>query len=200
MQVNANPLVFWMILHILVTPGLVDRIREETAPFIHITRTEPIFGISEAPRLKLDIEKLISCPLLLSCYWETLRIDSQAWSLKKVLNDFSITEDAKDVKAGENPATFRLKAGSYANIPHELHNTDPKYFANPEKFEPDRFLVQKDGCLSADHGTIRPYGGCSSMCRGRVFAERECLVFVAGLLALWNFEPTDPRGWQVPKH
>ena len=78
MQANANSLVFWIILRILSTPGLVDRIREETAPFVHITQTEPIFGIYEAPRLNLDVEKLTDCPILQSCYWEALRIDSQS--------------------------------------------------------------------------------------------------------------------------
>jgi cytochrome P450 len=200
MQVNANALTFWMILRILSTPGLIDRIREETAPFISITRSEPIFGIPEAPRLKLDMEKLINCPILRCCYFEALRIDSEAVSLRLISRDFSVTEDEKDVKAGESPATFLLKAGSYLNIPHDLHNTDPRYFDNPGKFNPAIFLVRQDGCLTVDQGTIKPYGGGHSLCKGRVFAERECLAFVASLLALWDFEPIDSRGWQIPSH
>lgn len=37
------------------------------------------------------------------------------------------------------------------------------------------------------------------MCKGRVFAERECMSFVAGVLALWDIEPVDPAGWKIPE-
>lgn len=86
-------------------------------------------------------------------------------------------------------------------MPHDLHMRDPKYFKNPEKFDPERFLVRnEDGSLTTDMGSIRPYGGGPSMCKGRVFAERECLSLVAGVLAYWDIEPADKKaGWQIPK-
>ena len=78
---------------------------------------------------------------------------------------------------------------------------DPKYFKDPVKFEPERFLVEnEDGSLSTDQGTIRPFGGGPSMCKGRVFAERECLALVAGVLMFWNIEPASKKiGWVIPK-
>lgn len=41
------------------------------------------------------------------------------------------------------------------------------------------------------------------MCKGRVFAERECLAFVAGILMYWDLEPAAPKGekkgkWTIP--
>jgi len=78
---------------------------------------------------------------------------------------------------------------------------DPKYFADPENFIPERFLVKDEhGCLVADLGTIRPYGGGPSMCKGRILAERECLALVAGILLFWDFEPVDKNaGWVIPE-
>lgn len=38
------------------------------------------------------------------------------------------------------------------------------------------------------------------MCKGRLYAEKECLAFVAGFLALWEVEPVDKAGWKIPKH
>jgi cytochrome P450 len=78
---------------------------------------------------------------------------------------------------------------------------DPKYFKDPEKFDPERFLLRnEDGTLSTDMGTIRPYGGGPSMCKGRIFAERECLALVAGVLMFWDIEPADKKsGWVIPK-
>jgi cytochrome P450 len=50
-------------------------------------------------------------------------------------------------------------------MPHDFHMRDPKYFKEPEEFQPDRFLVQsEDGTFSTDMETIRPYGGGPSMC------------------------------------
>jgi hypothetical protein len=30
-------------------------------------------------------------------------------------------------------------------------------------------------------------------------AELICLTFVAGALAIWEFEPIDPKGWKIPE-
>lgn len=37
-----------------------------------------------------------------------------------------------------------------------------------------------------------------SICKGKIFAERECLSLVAGVLVCWDFEPVDPDGWKIP--
>jgi hypothetical protein len=38
------------------------------------------------------------------------------------------------------------------------------------------------------------------MCKGRIYAERECLAFVAGILTFWDIEPADKKaGWVIPK-
>jgi hypothetical protein len=29
--------------------------------------------------------------------------------------------------------------------------------------------------------------------------EKICLTFVAGTIALWEFEPADPNGWEIPQ-
>jgi hypothetical protein len=36
------------------------------------------------------------------------------------------------------------------------------------------------------------------MCKGRVFAEKECLALVAGVLACWDIEPASEEGFVVP--
>ena len=38
------------------------------------------------------------------------------------------------------------------------------------------------------------------MCKGRVFAEKECLAFVAGTIMLWEMEPAGSSGWKIPRH
>lgn len=81
---------------------------------------------------------------------------------------------------------------------------DPAYFTSPNTFNPERFLTtDENGNTSVDPKTIRPYGGGPSMCKGRVFAERECLAFVAGILMYWDIEPVAKKGeekgkWKIP--
>lgn len=85
-------------------------------------------------------------------------------------------------------------------VPHDLHMRDPAYFRDPDKFEPKRFLVGKeDGTQAAEMGTIRPFGAGPSMCKGRLFAERECMALVAGVLMFWEFGPVNEKGWVIPE-
>jgi cytochrome P450 len=191
-------LVYWQILYILSTPGLVSRIREEIAPYVVVTKPFSIGSISEAPKLTISHEGLSTkCPLMKSSYLEALRLSDQPWSVRKVSSDMVLSGDKKDTS---NPVSFLLKKGEYVTVPHELHMRDPKYFSQPDKFIPDRFIVTKeDGSVTVDAGTIRPYGGGPSICKGRLFAEHECLSLVAGVLAYWDIEPVDKKGWVIPK-
>lgn len=196
--VNANLLVFWQLLHILATPGLIDRIRAEIAPHVRIAKPASIGRISEAPNLTIFEEGLSEkCPLFRSTHFEALRLVSQPCSVGKVATDVTISGD----EHGTDTASFILHKGEYIKIPHDLHMGDPKYFKNPDKFDPERFLVRnEDGSLSTDMGTTRPYGEGSFMCKGRIFAERECLALVAGILMFWEVEPGDKKiGWVIPK-
>lgn len=191
-------LVYWQILHILRVPGLRDRIRAEIAPYATIEKGATIGKISEAPQLKLQPESLAKkCPLLKSTYLETLRLADQPWSVRAVTKDVVVSGD----KRAANPSSYILHKGEYLTVPHDLHMRDPAYFSEPEKFDAERFLVKnEDGTLSTEMGTIRPYGGGPSMCKGRVFAERECLALVAGVLSYWDIEPADKKaGWVIPK-
>jgi len=117
--------------------------------------------------------------------------------VRKVVTDVTISGDKR---IADSPS-FILKSGDYVTVPHDLHMRDPKYFRDPKMFDLSRFLVQDDdGSLSTDIGTIRPYGGGPSMCKGRIFAERECLSLVAGVLVFWDIEPADKTvGWKIPE-
>jgi cytochrome P450 len=189
--------VYWHILYVLSTPSLLTDIRAEIAPYATVTKPTSIGRISEAPKLSISHEGLAKkCPLFKATYLEALRISSQPWSVRKVASDVEISGDQN----AADPASFLLKKGEYITIPHELHMRDSSYFPYPEKFIPDRFLIHnEDGSLSTDSGTMRPFGGGPSMCKGRAFAERECLALVAGVLVFWDFEPVGKQGWVVPE-
>ncbi|KAH8683106.1 cytochrome P450 [Tricladium varicosporioides] len=196
--VNASLLVYWQVLYIFATPGLLERIRAEIAPYASVSKPESIGKFTEAPKLRILQEGLAkNCPLLKATYFEALRLSDQPWSVRKVASDVTIYGD----KRAEEPVSFQLHRGEYITVPHDLHMKDSRYFKDPEKFDPERFLVtDENGKVTAEIGTIRPYGGGPSMCKGRVFAERECLALVAGVVAYWDIEPVDKKaGWVIPK-
>ncbi|KUJ20206.1 cytochrome P450 [Mollisia scopiformis] len=196
--VNANLVVYWQILNILAQPGLLDRIRAEISPYATVSKPFSIGTISEAPKLTISHDALSKdCPLLRSTYLECLRLFNQPWSVRQIATDVTITGDKK----ASNPVSFVMHEGEYVTLPHDLHMRDPKYFKDPMAFDPERFIVHNDdGSLSTNVGTIRPYGGGPSMCKGRVYAEKECLTLVAGVLAFWDLEPADKRaGWEIPE-
>lgn len=195
---NSNSLIFWMLNHIYADPALLRAIREEIAPYATAIQPAQEFPIPEAPRFtNLDIDGLCDkCPLLKAVYIECLRLDTASWSLRLVKQDIHLQSRDKT-----SPA-FLLRQGSYAHAAHDLHNTDPAAFPEPLEFRPERHIRYDDGGVrkSADMGSIRPYGGGGSMCKGRFFALKECMGFVAAVVAMWELEIKGGGEWRFPRH
>ncbi|KAG9802391.1 cytochrome P450, partial [Aureobasidium melanogenum] len=97
---------------------------------------------------------------------------------------------------------FFLKKGTYAHIAHSIHHTDPAYFDNPHVWRADRHIKREQGDeeVSVSMGTIRPYGGGHSMCKGRAFAQKETLVFIAAFISMWDMEPVGGGAWKMPSY
>ncbi|KAL1967273.1 hypothetical protein VTN77DRAFT_3319 [Rasamsonia byssochlamydoides] len=208
MNVNSTNIVFWNLLHIYSDPDLLSALREEMAPFVKASRLSPKetgLPFTEPPRLSLDLEGLLnSCPLLRATYLETLRMDSNSTSYRELSTDVTLTESAEDAAkfGASQPRSYHFRKGDILAVPHGAHQIDPRYYPSPDKFDPYRFIVTDPdtGKKSADMQTIRPFGGGASMCKGRIFADREVLAFTAAILALWDIEPVSNEGWTNPGH
>lgn len=194
---NSNSLVFWMLERIYADKTLLSMLREEIEPYVKAVQPKQEFTVPEMPRLQsFDVEGLCaSCPLLKSCYIECLRLDAATWSLKVVRQDFVLTAREKDAQS------WQLRQGQYVHVAHDLYNTDPKAFEHPDVWKADRH-VKYDGekRMSADMGSMRPYGGGHNMCKGRAFAFKECMMFAAAIIAFWDVEPIHGGDWKMPKH
>ncbi|ESZ99437.1 hypothetical protein SBOR_0199 [Sclerotinia borealis F-4128] len=203
---NSTLIVYWHLLYILSTPDLADQICDEISPYATVIPGERIGSFAEAPRLNFSHEDLSQkCPLFKSTYLEALRLTSQPTSIRKLENDITLTDKPSNTDTDKTSAvTYILHKNEHVTLPHDLHMRDPSYFSSPTTFNPERFLVTDEtGKNSVDPQTIRPYGGGPSICKGRVFAERECLAFVAGMLMYWEIEPVAAKGekkgkWKIP--
>lgn len=140
------------------------------------------------------------CPLLKATYLECNRLHSRPISFRTIANNFVLRGDG-DIH-NSSATSHLLQKKSYLYIPHFLHHISPDYFPDPDAFKPERFLVSdpadEDGKVTVDAKTLRPYGGGVSMCKGRLFAEREVMAFVAGFFALWDIEGIRGAKLQVP--
>ena len=66
--------------------------------------------------------------------------------------------------------------------PYSTHK-NPKYFQDPEKFNPSRF--EGNG---PEPYTFVPLGGGALMCPGREYARLEILVFMHNVVTRFNWE------------
>ena len=197
LMVNANKVIFWMLLHIVSTPTLLANIRKEIQPYTTVTNQ------GNLEHLKLDSNSLMKdCPLLKATFYESMRIYTAGTSYKKVLEDVILTESEEDAHTFGKPRgqTYRVPAGSFLVIPHATMQMDPRLWENPSSFAPERFLLADEKGsqkLRADMRHLNAFGGGHTVCKGRFFAEREVIIFVAGFLSIWDFTPAG-KGWGDP--
>lgn len=207
MNVNANLLVFWLLYHILSQPSLKEDILKEIAPYTRHSQEKTGLRIDPPPNMNIDIDGILNqCPLLKATLYETMRLDTSSVSYKEILSDFHVTEKLHDahLNGRSQPDTYELKRGQWLATVHGAYQTDPRLFPDPAKFDPQRFLkpdAHDPSKLVADMHTIAPFGGGHAMCKGRLFAEREILLFASSILAGWDIVPAEPNtSWKHPGH
>lgn len=79
-----------------------------------------------------------------------------------------------------------LKPGTNIWFPVASIQHDPKYFENPKRFDPDRFLLKK---ASTSQSTFLAFGMGPRNCIGNRFALLETKVVLFNLLARCSFKP-----------
>jgi cytochrome P450 len=186
-----------MLINIIGSPKLLNKIRNEIQPFAKASDSAGSHG------LKIDIDGLIkSCPLSKATFFETMRLYTAGTTYKKVLQDVPLTESVGEAIAfgKTKPQSYVVPTGSYLAILHVALQTDPRLWEDPALFKPERFLVpdeRSDKKVRADMLHLFAFGGGHNVCKGRLFTEREVLMFIAGFLMVWNFSPVEQK-WEIP--
>lgn len=106
--VNTIPTMYWFFTNVLLRPQLIERVRREfeadtsETPVLKVTRD----ASGKSTGAVIDISQIeAKCPLLVSCYRETIRLANQLFGLRMVDKDVTITDP--------NGAQYLLKAGHY---------------------------------------------------------------------------------------
>lgn len=121
---------------------------------------------------------------------ETLRMYPIAVAADRVcVKDFELPPTLPGTKP------YTLKKGEGVWIPIFALHRDPKYFKEPEMFDPDRFIGEQKK-ITLNTGAYMPFGLGPRMCIGNRFALLETKVLLFHLLARCDLLPCDKT--QIP--
>jgi cytochrome P450 len=126
---------------------------------------------------------------------EILRIKPSVWALSRLTNE--------EYKIGEYviPNSSVIFMSQYA-----MHNS-PKYYADPDKFNPERWT--KEFLFKLPRFAYFPFGGGIRSCIGETFAVQEGILALATIFQKWkimptregiSFEPKALGGFTKPKY
>ncbi|KAF9761246.1 hypothetical protein IL306_003893 [Fusarium sp. DS 682] len=185
LNANAQPVLFWFLLYVYSTPGLLEQIRDEISPYITLsTGAKPEITF-------MDFQSLFrKCQLFKACIFETYRLVNDPTSIRYVAQDVSLRDGSRK---------HDLHEGTYISVPLALKNKDPSIYEDPDKFIPDRFLEAdpETGKATARYGKLKPWGLGAAMCKGRTFAEKEIISLGSAVVSLWDISPADGK-WKLP--
>ena len=180
---NTQPVVFWLLTYVYSTPGLLARVRDEVAAYLTVEGGE-LVGV--------DVGGLArGCQLLRACVFETYRLVNDASSIRYV---------ARPVTVADGERKHELRADSFFSALGSIENHDASVYADPDRFDPERFLQRnpETGESVARYGRLKPWGAGMAMCKGRTFAEREIMALGAAIFGIWDVEPVGGT-WKVPE-
>ncbi|KAH7413760.1 cytochrome P450 [Phaeosphaeria sp. MPI-PUGE-AT-0046c] len=187
---NASVTSFWVVNNVFANATLLEQIREE------------IYNNAfEAPATIYSSRIRDSCPLINSVWRETMRHIAPMTSARVVLEDTILSD------------TYLLRKGNVVQIAGAAVHFDENIWGpDAASFNPHRFVhnwngvksgVPVDSKASAVHpAAYRCFGGGTSLCPGRHFAQMEITSLAAVLAMGFDFEPL--RGqekvlWDPPR-
>jgi cytochrome P450 len=110
---------------------------------------------------------------------ETLRLWPPAWLFSR--------RTAGEVRLGDHV----LPPGAAVLFsPYAIHR-DPELFADPDVFDPDRWLPER--AKAVPRTAFIPFGAGNRQCIGEGFAWVEASIVLATLLQRWHFSPVPGR-------
>jgi cytochrome P450 len=154
----------WAWYLLTQNPSVLDALTEEVRSAIG----EREVSFDDLPRLPLS-DRVVR---------ETLRLYPPAWYADRV--------SMQDTELGG----FRIPAGTPLVWSTWVTQRDPRWFREPARFEPDRFLPAQAELIP--EGAYVPFGAGVHMCIGNVFALTEARVILAAMTQRFAIRAT-PR-------
>ena len=131
---------------------------------------EELDALGGAPPTADDAARLPYTRMVLA---ESMRLFPPAWVVgRRAIGEFAV-------------GGYAIPARSIILAPQWLVHRDPRWFADPERFDPDRWLPER----AADRPKFAyfPFGGGTRICVGEQFAWLEGILLLAVLGRHWRF-------------
>jgi cytochrome P450 len=123
-----------------------------------------------------DLERM---PCLRAVLSESMRLYPPAWLV--------VREAKADVRVGPDQRYF-LPKDSVTIMSQWVAHRDPRWWPEPERFLPDRWLREDPG---RPRYAYFPFGGGPRSCIGEAFAWSEAMLVLATILRRWRLAPAD---------
>jgi hypothetical protein len=183
---NASVTSFWVINNIFSDAKLLQEIRDEVYA-----------NAFEAPGTIYFSKIKDACPLLNSVWRETMRIIAPMSSARVILEDTLLSD------------TYLLRKGNVVQIAGSvLHSNTEIWGSDASSFNPRRFYhsvsgtktgVSPDSKASTIHpAAYRSFGGGTSLCPGRHFAQMEITSMAAVFALGFDIQPAQGVEWNPP--
>ena len=180
---NTIPATFYILVHVLSDPRLLQEIREE----IETTSLQYKVGDERTRYLRI-LTMRERCVLLHSTWQETLRVHALGSSARYVREDIVLQDQ------------YLLKKGMVVQMPMAVMHSDPLAWGiDVRDFQPRRFLKLSNSVKDSKTSSTayRPFGGGSSLCPGRHFVTLEAMALTASFILKFDVTPVD-GGWKIP--
>ena len=160
-ETTANALT-WTLFLLAKHPGVARRLHEELDAVLGPDRTAPTLA---------DLPKLAYTTAVLQ---ESMRLYPPVWSFERqALND--------DVVAG-----YAVPKGAIVGLFPYLLRRDPRFWSDPQGFEPERFLSGKEA--HRPRYAYVPFGGGPRTCIGNAFAMMEAQILLSMITRRYRLE------------
>lgn len=170
MNSNSIPNAYCALLELLSIPGLISEVRAELEG-VGYPSLQPSEYVTVIPS---------KVPLLRSLYFESLRVHINAVGIREVLAPTDLVTETR---------TWKLEKGAVVTLAGTLLHEDEEFHPHAEQFQPKRFMDKELGGGGEDAAKYtRPFGGGTSYCPGRVFAEKQILGFLAAMVMRFDME------------
>lgn len=116
-----------------------------------------------------DLEKLSYSRMVFA---ESMRVFPSVWIMgRHVLHDMILGE-------------FLIPKGSYVHVSQFLMHRDPRYFSDPERFDPERWTAE--AAAARPRFCYFPFGGGGLQCIGEGFAWTQALLMIGTIASRWR--------------
>lgn len=157
----------WALIELVRNPDILVRVR---------TELEGVLGGGE----EVGFMSLRNVPVTEAVVLEALRLHPPLFMLVRAASKDFVYKD------------YFIEKGTWVVLSPTVSHLIPEYFADPLKFDVDRFLPPREEDKKRDYAYL-PFGGGRHKCMGNAFAILQVKAILSILLRRFDFELVDPN-------